>query len=170
MLKHSYRVAVLTASDKGAAGQRQDESGPLIARMMEAEGYEVAHTAMLPDGWAGLAAQLRRWCEQGDIALILTTGGTGLSPRDQMPEATLEVGERLVPGIPEALRAHSTTITPRGMLSRGVAVTRGKTLIVNLPGSPKAVKETLAYLLPALEHALDTLRQNSGECAAGTEG
>jgi molybdenum cofactor synthesis domain-containing protein len=167
MLKREYRVAVLTASDKGAAGLREDESGPLVCKIMRGAGYTVAETALLPDDRTGLAARLKDWCDTLGLALVLTTGGTGLAPRDQMPEATLEVAERLAPGIPEAMRAHSLTLTPRGMLSRGVAAIRGQTLIINLPGSPVAVRQTLLYILPALEHALDMLGQNAGECAAG---
>lgn len=167
MWKNPYRTAVLTASDLGAAGQRVDESGPLIQRRIGEEGGSVVQTALLPDDRAGLCEQMRAWCDSGGVDLILTTGGTGLSPRDQMPEATLDIAEREAPGIAEAMRAHSMTITPRAMLSRGVAVTRGRTLIINLPGSPKAVGECLDAILPALEHGLAVLCGTDNECGWG---
>lgn len=164
--ENAYRCAIITASDKGAAGQREDKSGPLIRELAEAAGYSVVHTTVLPDDRAGLSAEMRRICDAREADLLLTTGGTGLSPRDQMPEATLDVAERLVPGIAEAMRAFSMRITPRAMLSRAVAAVRGQTLIINLPGSPKAVRETLEYLLPTLGHGLDILTGRDGECAA----
>lgn len=160
MWKTPYRVAVLTASDKGAIGQREDVSGPLIRQMIEEAGGKVTDTLLLPDDKAGLSAQMQAWCDENIADLILTTGGTGLSPRDQMPEATLAIAEREVPGIAEAIRAYSLQITPRAMLGRGVAAIRGGTLIVNLPGSPKAVRESLGYVLETLEHALDILLQD----------
>ncbi|NLW79486.1 MAG: MogA/MoaB family molybdenum cofactor biosynthesis protein [Ruminococcaceae bacterium] len=161
----SYRVAVLTASDKGAAGQRIDDSGPLICDMVLNAGYLVQEAMLLPDEQDAISNRLRQWSESGVVDMILTTGGTGLAPRDCMPEATLAVADRLVPGIPEAMRAYSNTITPRGMLSRGVAAVCRQTLIINLPGSPKAVRETLEYVLPTLEHALDMLTGAGSECA-----
>ncbi|MDL2325102.1 MogA/MoaB family molybdenum cofactor biosynthesis protein [Ruminococcaceae bacterium OttesenSCG-928-A16] len=165
MLKHSYRVGVLTASDSSFAGTRPDASGPAICELMEKAGYTVAQKALLPDEAAQISAQLRGWSESGEIDLILTTGGTGLAPRDCMPEATLAVATRLVPGIAEAIRAYSLPITGRAMLSRAVAVICGRVLIINLPGSPKAVHEALGFVLPQLPHALDILNQNDGECA-----
>ena len=165
MWKNRYRVAILTASDLGAAGQREDQSGPLIKSRMRAEGCEVVDMILLPDDKEGLVIQLTKWCDEHIADLVLTTGGTGLSPRDQMPEATLEIAQRMVPGISEAIRAHSMKITPRAMLGRGVAVTRGRTLIINLPGSPKAVSESLDAILPSLEHGLDILCQKGKECA-----
>lgn len=165
MWKTPYRVAILTASDQGAAGKRQDESGPLIQRRMEEVGCRITAAVVLPDDREGLALQIKDWCDQNTADLILTTGGTGLSPRDQIPEATLSVAERGVPGIAEAIRAYSMRITPRAMLSRGVAAVRGQTLIINLPGSPKAVDESLDVILSSLEHGLDILCQNGGECA-----
>ena len=159
------RAAILTLSDSGAAGRREDQSGPVIRELLEAAGYEVVHTALLPDGREPLASELRRLCD-GDLAdLVLTTGGTGFSPRDLTPEATLEVVERPAPGIAEAMRWHSLQITPRAMLSRAAAGIRKGALIVNLPGSPKAVRECLEFLLPTLAHGLEVLKGIGGECA-----
>ena len=161
----SMRVAIITLSDSGYAGQREDRSGPVIRAMAEEAGYEVVHTALLPDGVEPLAGELKRLCD-GDLAdLVLTTGGTGFSPADLTPEATLSVVERPAPGIAEAMRWQSLQITPRAMLSRAAAGIRGKTLIVNLPGSPKAVRECLEFILPALGHGLEILRGTAGNCA-----
>ena len=164
-MQNGYRVAVLTASDKGAAGQRVDESGPLVAARATEAGFAVAAQALLPDDRPALERQLLAWCQSGQIDLVLTTGGTGLAPRDCMPEATMAVCTRPVPGIAEAMRAHSMAITPRGMLSRAAAGICQRTLIVNLPGSPKAVDENLDAILPSLPHALDMLSEARGECA-----
>lgn len=163
-----YGVAILTASDSAAAGTREDESGATIRRNMEGAGYRVLAQAILPDNLNVLRTQLLAWCESGGVQLILTTGGTGFSPRDCMPEATLAIAERHVPGIAEAIRAHSLRITPRAMLGRGVSVIRGRTLVINLPGSPKAVRESLDCILPSLRHGLDILCGNTADCA-GTE-
>jgi molybdenum cofactor synthesis domain-containing protein len=151
------RIALLTASDKGAAGQRQDASGDLARRRLETAGHDVSIRAMLPDERAAIAEQLRRWCDGGAVDVVITTGGTGLSPRDVTPEATLDVAERQVPGIPLALALEGLKKTPYAVLSRGVAVVRGRTLIVNLPGNPKAVDEGLDVLLPLLEHVAQVL-------------
>ncbi|NCC76602.1 MAG: MogA/MoaB family molybdenum cofactor biosynthesis protein [Clostridia bacterium] len=159
-----YRIAILTASDQGAAGLREDRSGPVIALALAAVGQIVA-TAIVADDRATIAEQLRRWTDSDGVDLILTTGGTGLSPRDITPEASLDVIERLVPGIPEAMRAYSLTLTNRAMLSRAVAGTRGRTLIINLPGSPRAVSECLEVIVPVLPHALGILTAREGECA-----
>jgi molybdenum cofactor synthesis domain-containing protein len=160
----AYRVAIITASDRGFRGEREDQSGPLIREIAEKAGYRVASCALLPDDQKTLEAELRRIADNGLADLILTTGGTGFSPRDRTPEATLAVAERLAPGIAEALRAHSLTITRRAMLSRGAAVIRGKTLIINLPGSPRAVREHLEYLINDLAHGLDILTGQDGDC------
>ena len=165
MWKTPYRVAILTASDKGAAGQRVDESGPLLQQRMQECGLTLAATALLPDNQAALSAQLLAWCQNNTADLILTTGGTGLSPRDCMPEATLAIAHRLVPGISEAIRAASLLITPRAMLSRAVSAVCCSSLIINLPGSPKAAEESLHAVLPVLEHALDTLCAPAADCA-----
>ena len=158
------RAAVITLSDKGSRGEREDKSGPLAAELLAGAGYTVEETLLLPDEEAALKAQLIRLADGRQLNLILTTGGTGFSPRDITPEATMAVATRNAPGIAEAIRYHSLTITPRGMLSRGVSVLRGKTLIVNLPGSPKAVREDLEYLLPSLEHGVRIAAGLDGEC------
>ena len=160
-----YRAAVITLSDSGYAGNREDKSGPVIQELAAAAGYEIAHVALLPDDPEMLKAALMDLCDNDRADLILTTGGTGFSPRDCTPEATEDVLERRVPGIPEAMRYLSLQITPRAMLSRATAGIRGKTLIVNLPGSPKAVRECLDYILPALTHGLDILTGAAGNCA-----
>lgn len=158
-----YKVGVLTLSDKGAKGEREDKSGPIICELMQKNGYEVIKQRILPDDKEEIEIVLREWSEHTN--LILTTGGTGLSPRDCTPEATIAVATRLVPGIAEAIRAYSMQITPRAMLSRAASVICDNALIINLPGSPKAVEESLNYILPQLEHALDILCENDGECA-----
>lgn len=161
-----YRVAIITASDKGYAGKRLDESGDLIAHIAEESGFQVVSRIILPDETDLLSAEMARICDGDEADLILTTGGTGFSPRDCMPEATTSIGERMVPGIPEAMRTYSQQISPRSMLSRAVSVIRKRTLIVNLPGSPKAVSENLRFAIGALSHGLDMLRgEGSADCA-----
>lgn len=160
-----YQAAVITLSDKGAAGEREDKSGPAIVGELESRGYEVVEKLLLADGVGPLKAQLIRLCDQRQLDLILTTGGTGFTPRDQTPEATLAVADRTAPGIAEAIRAESMKYTKRAMFSRGVSVIRGKTLIINLPGSPKAVHESMEVFLEELPHALDMLRNTVHDCA-----
>ena len=160
-----YQAAVITLSDKGAAGEREDKSGPAIVEELESHGYEVVEKLLLADGTGPLKAQLIRLCDQRQLDLILTTGGTGFTPRDQTPEATLAVADRTAPGIAEAIRADSMKYTKRAMFSRGVSVIRGKTLIINLPGSPKAVRESMEVFLEELPHALDMLRNTVHDCA-----
>lgn len=159
-----FTAAVITLSDKGHAGEREDKSGPLIGEMLRAEGYEVAETLLLPDDKEALKRQLCRLADQRQVNAIFTTGGTGFSERDITPEATAEVCDRMAMGIADALRQYSLTITGRAMLSRAVSGIRKKTLIVNLPGSPKAVREGLGYVLPHLGHGLGILRGTDGEC------
>lgn len=160
-----FTVQIITVSDRSFRGEREDRSGPALAERMKAEGFAVTGTVLVPDEEAEIVRALRE-AVQADAALILTTGGTGFSPRDVTPEATLAVVERLTPGLPEAMRAASMQITPRGMLSRGVAGICGRSLIVNLPGSPKAATENLEAILPALEHGLVMLRGGIADCAA----
>ena len=161
-----YQVGVLTLSDKGAAGERKDLSGPAIKEILENyENFIISKALILPDEKDKIVEEMIQMCDKEDIDLILTTGGTGFSQRDVTPEATLEAIERKVPGIPEAMRYFSLQITPRAMLSRAEAGIRGKTLIVNMPGSPKAVKEVLEYILPSVEHGLDILQGKTSECA-----
>jgi len=158
------RIGVLTLSDKGASGERHDASGPLIVETVSRLGQVVAEQ-VLPDERTEISALLRHWCDVKQLDLILTTGGTGLSPRDMTPEATRDVLEREVPGIAEAMRLQNLQRTPRAMLSRGVSGLRGRTLIINLPGSPKAVRENLEVILPVLEHALQISSGSGSECA-----
>ncbi|GMO41041.1 MAG: hypothetical protein Ta2B_20750 [Termitinemataceae bacterium] len=160
-----YRVAIITASDKGSRGEREDTSGAAIKEICGAKGYVVADYKILPDDQAQIANELKRIADTKSADLILTTGGTGLAMRDRTPEATLQIAERIVPGICEAMRHYSMRITKRAMLSRAVTVTRGQTLIVNLPGSEKAVRESLLAVINELRHALDILCGNEGECA-----
>ncbi len=159
-----FTAAVVTLSDKGYAGEREDRSGPLLADMARQQGYEVVEQLLLPDGIEKLSAELIRLVDQRQVNLILTTGGTGFSVRDCTPEATERVCQRMAPGIPEAMRYASLKITPKAMLSRETAGIRNKSLIINLPGSPKAVKENLEAVLPALDHGLGILRGTDGEC------
>ncbi len=160
-----FRAAVITLSDSSYRGEREDLSGPEIVRILKEADYEIASTDLLPDDRKMLADRMREICDDGLADLIVTTGGTGFSPRDVTPEATDDVKERAVPGIPEAIRAYSMTITPRAMLSRETAGIRKHTLIINLPGSPKAVNESLTYILPSLKHGLEILLGLTGNCA-----
>ena len=160
------RAAIITATDSGYRGEREDKSGPAIREILEKEGYEVVAMELLPDDRAMLAGKMQEIADSGKADLILTTGGTGFSQRDVTPEATEEVIERRVPGIPEAMRAYSMTITKRAMLSRATAGIRGTTLIINLPGSPKAVRESLEYIIGALDHGLEILSGEAADCAA----
>ena len=160
-----FTVGILTVSDKGSHGEREDESGSVIRGMIAGPDFEVTHYAVVPDEKGEISGKLIEWADTAKIDLILTTGGTGLSPRDVTPEATLSVIDRPAPGFPEAMRAESIRKTPRGMLSRGVSGTLGKTLIINLPGSPKAVRECLEAILPALAHGLEMLGGKGSECA-----
>lgn len=159
-----HRVGILTASDKGARGEREDVSGPRIRSLLSADYEAVAYT-VVPDDRESIARELIRLSDEVGCDLILTTGGTGFAPRDVTPEATRDVCDRMAPGIAEAIRAQSMRITSRAMLSRGVSGIRGRTLIVNLPGSPKAVEESMAVFLDVVSHGLNLLRGTDGECA-----
>jgi len=158
----AVRAAVITASTRAARGERADESGPAMAETLRGAGIEVIWTDLVPDEVERIVASLRKALRRG-ANLVLTTGGTGLSPNDVTPEATRRVIERDVPGIADALRARSLTKTAHGMLSRGVAGAVGSALVVNLPGSPRAVRESLEFLLPAIPHAIELLAGESGE-------
>ncbi len=161
-----YRVGIITASDKGYAGTRKDLSGPAIEEVVSGfKAFKVDKISILPDEKDLLSDRMRKMADEDHLDLILTTGGTGFSKRDVTPEATLAVIETRAPGIPEAMRSISLQITPRAMLSRAEAGIRGNTLIINLPGSPKAIRETLEYILPSVEHGLDILQGNDAECA-----
>ena len=149
------RAAVITVSTRAAAGVYADEAGPAVAQLLAEAGYDVGAIRVIPDGHGLVATEIRSACEDAD--LVVTNGGTGLTPRDETPEATLDVVDREVPGIAEAMRAASLQVTPRAMLSRAVAGVRGSTLVINLPGSPKAAVENLQAVLPVLDHALDQL-------------
>lgn len=162
-----YTVGIITLSDKGAAGQREDRSGPAIKELLEDDGrFDIKEQLLISDDRTGIEAELIRLCDESKLNLILTTGGTGLSPRDNAPEATLNVADRQVPGIAEYMRAKSFEITAKAMLSRGVAAMRGSSLIINLPGSPKAVRENLGFIMPALGHGLDIMLGRDGECGS----
>ena len=155
-----FDVGILTVSDRASRGESEDRSGPLLVRLVKEElGWRVAVQAVVPDERVRIAEVLRRWADEEDVALILTTGGTGFAPRDVTPEATRDVIDREAPGLVEAMRAESLRVTPHAMLSRAVAGMRGRTLIVNMPGSPKAVAEQFAVIRPALPHAIRLLRE-----------
>ncbi len=160
-----YTAAVVTLSDKASRGEREDASGGIIVQMLTEAGCNVAAQLLLPDEQTQIEAELINLCDRRQVDLIITTGGTGFSRRDVTPEATLNIAERNAPGIAEAIRYNSLKITGRAMLSRGASVIRGGTLIVNLPGSPKAVRECLEYALPHLGHGLEVLRGDARECA-----
>ena len=161
-----YTAAVVTVSDRSFAGLRTDTAGPRVAELLTHAGYRVTTQALVPDEQATIEQVLRRLADEENVALIVTTGGTGFSPRDVTPEATSAVCERRADGIPEAMRSASMAITPRAMLSRAAAGIRGQTLIVNLPGSPIAAEENLSAVINALEHGLTMLRGGAADCAA----
>lgn len=159
-----FKVGIITASDKGSLGQREDKSGALIAEMVEAKGYKVEKKIIVSDDEEIILGELISMTDDLKVDLILTTGGTGFSLRDVTPEATTRACHRMANGIAEAIRYNSLQITPRGMLSRGVAGIRNQTLIINLPGSPKAVKESLDYILDSIHHGLEILKGETSEC------
>ncbi len=162
----AYTAAVITVSDKGWRGERVDTSGPNLAEILKEKGFEVVYTAIVPDEREAIKAELIKCSDERKIALVLTTGGTGFSPRDITPEATMEVVERPTPGIPEAMRAESMRITPKGCLSRSAAGIRGRSLIINLPGSKKASQENILAVIDPVAHGLDMLySEGSADCA-----
>ncbi len=161
-----YTAAVITISDKGYRGERVDTSGPNLVEILKEKGFDVSYTAIIPDDREMIKAELCKCADELGIALVLTTGGTGFSPRDITPEATTEVVERPTPGIPEAMRAESMRITPKGCLSRSAAGIRGRSLIINLPGSKKASQENILAVIDPVAHGLDMLySEGSADCA-----
>jgi len=159
-----FTAGILTISDKGATGTRQDKSGVVILEILPSIDARIINYDVIPDEKDTIVKKLIKWADEGNIDILITTGGTGLTPRDVTPEATLAVVDRMVPGFAEAMRAESLKKTPHAMLSRAVVGTRGKCLIINLPGSPKAVRECLEVILPALPHAVETLKGQVDEC------
>ena len=162
------RIAILTISDRSWRGERPDASGPALEQAVLAQGWQVAARAILPDDLAQISMQLALWADSGSVDVILTSGGTGFAPRDITPEATAAVVQRLAPGLAEAMRQASRLITPHAMLSRAIAGIRGTTLIINLPGSPRAAVENLAVVIPILPHAVQLLTDDPGAEAAHT--
>jgi molybdopterin adenylyltransferase len=156
----TLRFGILTSSDRSARHEREDLSGPALAEAVRANGWLVACTTIVPDELEILSETLSRWADGGEVDIILVTGGTGFSPRDVSPEATARVVDRLAPGLAEAMRQESRKITPHAMLSRGIAGLRGRVLIINLPGSPKAARENLQVIAPVLDHAVELLRDD----------
>lgn len=161
-----FAFAILTVSDRGSRGERKDESAPQIETLLAAMGGKALDYRIVPDEISAIQDALRYWADERAIDLILTTGGTGLHPRDVTPEATRTIIQREIPGMAEAMRAVSLAKTPHAMLSRGLAGIRGKSLIINLPGSPRAAKENLEVILPALPHAMEKIQGDPSECAS----
>jgi len=159
-----YKVGIIVASDKGYTKDRLDRSGEVIREILE-NTYEIVEKIILPDDEAILANAMIKWCDEDYVDLIVTTGGTGFSPRDVTPEATRKVVDRLVPGFSEVIRLRSLELTEKAMLSRGISGIRKNTLIINLPGSPKACRESLGFIMTALEHGLKILKADEAECA-----
>ncbi len=159
-----FTAGILTISDRGSRGERQDKSGQAIREILSSIDARITDYDIVPDEKELIVEKLVKWADEDNLDVVVTTGGTGLTPRDVTPEATLAVVDRIVPGFAEAMRAESLKKTPHAMLSRAVVGTRGKCLIINLPGSPKAVRECLEVILPALPHAVETLKGEAGEC------
>ena len=159
-----FTAGILTISDKGSRGERQDKSGETIREILSGMDVRIVNYEIVPDEKELIVEKLLKWADEDNLDVVITTGGTGLTPRDVTPEATLAVVDRIVPGFAEAMRAESLKKTPHAMLSRAVVGTRGQCLIVNLPGSPKAVRECLQVILPALPHAVETLKGEGSEC------
>lgn len=160
-----FKVGIITASDKGSIGEREDISGKVIKKIVESKGYKVEKAIVLPDDEETLLKEMVYMADKLKVDLILTTGGTGFSIRDVTPDATIRACDRMANGIAEAMRYYSLSITPRAMLSRAVSGIRGKTLIINLPGSPKAVRESLEYIIGSVHHGLEILTGQASECA-----
>jgi molybdopterin adenylyltransferase len=158
------KAAILTLSDKGSRGERADVSGPALASWLAERGVEIARTEVIPDEANLISAKLAEWADSGEFDLILTTGGTGVSPRDVTPEATVRVLDRVIPGFGEAMRAASLAKTPQAMISRAVSGVRKQTLIVNLPGSPRGAIENLEAVWPAIPHVLKKIQGDMGDC------
>lgn len=163
-MKEMFTAGILTISDKGAVGERQDKGGEAIHEILSGMGIPIVNYDIIPDEKELIVEKLVKWADEDALDVLITTGGTGLTPRDVTPEATLDVVDRIVPGFAEAMRVESLKKTPMAMLSRAVVGTRGKCLIVNLPGSPSAVRECLEVILPVLPHAVETLKGEAGEC------
>ncbi|MBN1470991.1 MAG: MogA/MoaB family molybdenum cofactor biosynthesis protein [Syntrophaceae bacterium] len=159
-------AGVITVSDKGSQGKRDDLSGPAIAEMLAGAAIEIKHTIIIPDETDKIKEAIIDFADVKNMDLIVTNGGTGVSPRDLTPDATLEVIDKQIPGMAEAMRQKSMQVTPHAMISRAVAGIRGKSLIINLPGSPKGAKENLAVVLPALKHAIEKIKGDDSECAS----
>jgi molybdenum cofactor synthesis domain-containing protein len=164
-LKKTYRAGVLTISDKGSKGQREDRSGDLASRLLKEQGFEVVKKEIVPDDRDRIAHTLTRWVDEDGLPLIVTSGGTGLSPTDVTPQAMTAVIDYEVPGMAEAMRAASLTKTPHAMISRALVGVRKSSLIINLPGSPNGVRENLAVVMPALPHALEKICGDTADCA-----
>lgn len=164
-MEKAFRAGVLTISDKGSQGLRIDESGKVAAQILEGEGFAIIRQDIVPDKLQTIADTLADWADSGDLALILTSGGTGLSPSDVTPQAMEQILDYQVPGMAEAMRAESLKKTPHAMISRAMAGVRKSCLIINLPGSPRSVKENLAVVLPALKHGLSKLGGDPSDCA-----
>jgi len=160
-----FRTAIVCMSDKGARGEREDLSTKVIEKIVTEKGYKIVKKILIPDEYELIKETLKNICDNNEADLILTTGGTGFAKRDVTPEATLEIVDKIVPGIPEAIRAYSMSITKRAMLSRAAAGIRKSTLIINMPGSPKAVDESLSFIIDSLSHGLEILVGNASDCA-----
>jgi molybdopterin adenylyltransferase len=166
MPEMGLKAVIITVSDRGARGDRVDTSGPEIAGMLEKAGMEIVGRRIIPDEKEDIRRTLLEWSDGENADLILTTGGTGVSPRDVTPDATREVIDREIPGMAEAMRRHSSAVTPHAMISRAMAGIRGRTLIINLPGSPRGARENLSVVLPALTHAVEKIQSDEKECAS----
>jgi molybdopterin adenylyltransferase len=162
----TIRAGVITVSDKGSRGEREDKSGVEIVKALESQGIQVSHTRIIPDEEDLIRLALIEYADTKQLDLILTTGGTGVSPRDVTPDATLQVIDKEVPGMAEAMRRESAVKTPHAMISRSVAGIRGRSLIINLPGSPRGVRENLAVVLPALRHAVEKIKGDDSDCGS----